>query len=110
MNEKGRVIRQAVALGLSAVMLVLWISVPLLEHADLVDEPVVESEHNPSTCPTAHDHTVCAQVMANLAAPGAGLEKQQQDVVVRHLSPSEVEIVGYSALAEGHPSRAPPLA
>ena len=107
MNEKGRVIRQAVALGLSAVMLVLWISVPLLEHADLVDEPVVESEHDPSTC---HDHTVCAQVMANLAAPGAGLEKQQQDVVVRHLSPSEVEIVGYSALAEGHPSRAPPLA
>ena len=107
MNEKGKVIRQAVALGLSAAMLVLWISVPLLEHADLVDEPVVESEHDPSPC---HDHTVCAQVMANLAAPGAGLEKQQQDVVVRHLSPSEVEIVGYSALAEGHPSRAPPLA
>ena len=58
MNEKGKVIRQAVALGLSAAMLVLWISVPLLEHADLVDEPVVESEHNPSTCPSAHDHTV----------------------------------------------------
>ena len=64
MNEKGKVIRQAVALGLSAAMLVLWISVPLLEHADLVDEPVVESEHNPSTCPTAHDHTVRYDAMA----------------------------------------------
>ena len=110
MNQKGKVIRQAVSVGLSAVMLVIWISVPLLERSDLVNEPVVESEHNPSTCPPAHDHTVCTQVVANLAAPSAGQEKQQQDVIVRHLSPSEADIVVHSELAEGHPSRAPPLA
>ena len=110
MNQKGKVIRQAVSVGLSAVMLVIWISVPLLEHADLVSEPVVESEHNPSTCPPAHDHTVCTQVVANLAAPSAGLEKQHEDVFVRHLSPIEADIMGHSALAEGHPSIAPPLA
>ena len=110
MNQKGNVIRQAVSVGLSAVMLVIWISVPLLERSDLVNEPVVESEHNPSTCPPAHDHTVCTQVVANLAAPSSGLEKQQQAVVVRHLSPVEADILVHSVLAEGHPSRAPPLA
>jgi len=110
MNQKGKVIRQAVSVGLSAVMLVTSMSVPLLERADVVGEPVVESEHNPSTCPPAHDHTVCTQVVANLAAPSAGQEKQQQDVVIRHLRPSEVDVVVYSVISEGHPSRAPPLA
>ena len=110
MNQKGKVIRQAVSDGLSAVMLVIWISVPLLERSDLVNEPVVESEHNPSTCPPAHDHTVCTQVVANLAAPSTGQEEQQQDLVVRHLGPSEVDVVVYSVISEGHPSRAPPLA
>ena len=110
MNQEGKVIRQAVSVGLSAVMLVIWISVPLLERSDLVSEPVVESEHNPSTCPPAHDHTICTQVVANLAAPSSGLEKQEQDVIVRHLSPIEADIVVHSVLAEGYPSRAPPLA
>ena len=110
MNQKRKAVRQAVSVGLSAVMLVIWISVPLLEHADLVNEPVVESEHNPSTCPPAHDHTVCTQVVANLAALSAGLEQQYQDVVVRYPSPIEADIVAHSELAEGHPSRAPPLA
>jgi hypothetical protein len=110
MNQKGKVIRQAVSVGLSAVMLVIWISVPLLERSDLVNDPVVESEHNPSTCLPGHDHTVCTQVVANLAAPSAGQEKQQQDVIVRDLRPSEVDVVVYSVIAEGYPSRAPPLA
>ena len=110
MNQKRKWIRQAVSVGLSAVMLVIWISVPLLERADLVNEPVVESEHNPSTCPPAHDHTVCTQVVANLAAPSVGLEEQQQDVIVRDLSPAETDILVHSVLSEGHPSRAPPLA
>ena len=40
----------------------------------------------------------------------AVLEKQQQDVIVRHLNPGEADLVVHSVLAEGHPSRAPPLA
>jgi hypothetical protein len=110
MNQKRNVIRQAVSVGLSAVMIVIWISVPLLERADLVNEPVVESEHNPSTCPPAHDHTVCTQVVANLAAPSSGLEKQRQDAIIQDLIPDEADIFVHSVLAEGHPSRAPPLA
>ena len=43
MNQKGKAIRQAVSAGLSVVMLVTSMSVPLLERADLVGEPVVES-------------------------------------------------------------------
>ena len=92
MNQKRKAIRQAVSVGLSAVMLVIWISVPLLERADLVNEPVVESEHNPSTCPPAHDHRVCTQVVANLAVPSAGQEKQQQDVIFRYPSPIEADL------------------
>ena len=110
MNHKGKAIRQAISAGLSVVMLVTSMSVPLLERADVVGEPVVESEHNPSTCPPAHDHTVCTQVVANLAALSAGLEQQYQDIVVRYPSPIEADIVAHSELAEGHPSRAPPLA
>ncbi|MEE2669366.1 MAG: hypothetical protein VYD78_05125 [Gemmatimonadota bacterium] len=109
MRKKGMRRRQAISVGLSVAMLVTWISVPFLERADLIHETVVESEHNPSTCPPAHDHTVCIQVGANLAAASGGLEQQHQDVVVRDRGPAKVDLFVHSVLAEGHPSRAPPL-
>ena len=49
------------------LMLTLSIAVPVLERADLADEPVVESEHNPAECPPGHDHTICTLVGANLS-------------------------------------------
>ena len=49
--------------------------------ADLAAETVFEGQHDPATCPTAHDHTICAQVGANLAAP-ARAEHQLADMVV----------------------------
>ena len=49
-------------------MLTLGVVIPVLERAETVNEPVAESEHNPATCPSGHDHTVCTQVGANLPA------------------------------------------
>ena len=62
-------IRRVVSTALAALVVLLSAAVPLLERADRPHEPVVESEHNPTTCPPAHDHTICTQVGSNLAVP-----------------------------------------
>ncbi len=58
------------ATPLAVVLLALSVAVPVMERADLTHVPVVESEHEPGSCPTPHDHTICTQVSANHAAPG----------------------------------------
>ena len=110
MDDKGKLIRQTVSVWVTAAMLVMTVAVPLLERADVVHEPVVEREHDPATCPPAHDHTICTQVVANVAAPSAPVERHRPHGVVRVFDPIEVLAAVHSVLAEGHPSRAPPLA
>lgn len=90
-------------------MLALSLAVPVLERADLAAETVFEGQHDPATCPTAHDHTICAQVGANLAAP-ARAEHQLADMVVPAAAATITRIVLSAAFSEGHRSRAPPLA
>ena len=96
-------------MGISLLMLSLSVAVPLLERFELVDQPVVESEHNPATCPPAHDHTVCTQVSANLSAPSAAQEQRLGEAVVVATAMSEAPEIVSAAFEEGHPSRAPPL-
>ncbi len=91
-------------------MLALGVTVPFLDRDLLGSDVAIEAEHQDACSLPTHDHTICTQVVANLAAPSAGQEKQQQDVIVRYLRPSEVDVVVCSVIAEGHPSRAPPLA
>ena len=102
--------RKGVSVGISLLILTLSVAVPVLERADLVDEPVAESEHNPATCPTAHDHTVCTQVGANLSAPSDVQEHQLPHAVTRVATPIETPPGVSAAFSEGHRSRAPPLA
>ena len=109
MNREWMFVRKLVSIGLSATMLTIWISAPLLEQVDLVHDPIVESEHNPSTCPPAHDHTVCTQVVANLAALSGGVEKKQLDILVRVPDSFEINVLVQSAFIQGHPARGPPL-
>jgi len=71
MTSSRRSWNAAVSGPLSALLLVLSVAAPLLERADITHETVVESEHDPGSCPTPHDHTVCSQVSANHSASGA---------------------------------------
>lgn len=71
MTFSARTFRTLVATPLATLLLTLSVAVPVMEVADLAQTPVVESEHEPGTCPPPHDHTVCTQVGANHAASGS---------------------------------------
>ena len=65
--------RGPVSVPTALLMLALGVTLPILERADLSASPVVESEHEPGSCPAPHDHTVCTQVSANHAAPSGAV-------------------------------------
>jgi len=67
MIRRFRTGRGPLASPLCALLLLLSVAVPLMERADAVHEPVVESKHDPSSCPTPHDHSICTQFGANHA-------------------------------------------
>lgn len=108
MKRSGDRARTFVSAGTALLMLSLSIAVPLLERADVVTAPVAESEHNPATCPPAHDHTVCTQVGSNLAAPAPAHEHRLTRVVLQTATPSDAVPATATAFPEGHPTRAPP--
>lgn len=101
--------RKGVSIGITSLMLLMSVVIPVLERAEVVNEPVAESEHNPATCPTGHDHTVCTQVGANASAPAESHPLRASHGVVRLASPGQAPSVVSAAFAEGPPSRAPPL-
>ncbi len=57
------------AAPLSALLVALSVAVPMLDGPELRHETVVESQHDPGRCTPSHDHTICTQTGANLAAP-----------------------------------------
>jgi hypothetical protein len=71
MNQTVDILRRSFAGALAALVIASAMVQPVLERADVVHEPVVESQHAPGECPQSHDHTVCTQVGANSAAPAA---------------------------------------
>ena len=101
--------RKGASLGISLLMLTLSLAVPVLERSDLVNGPVTESEHDPVTCPTVHDHMVCTQVGANLSASSRVQEHRLAYAVVAVATPTETPRSVSTAFSEEHPSRAPPL-
>lgn len=95
--------------GVMLLMLTLSVATPLVERADLDQNLVVESEHDPASCPPGHDHTVCTQVSSNLSAlvggqvvptPHAGHRLPGFDAETGTLT---------SSVVASHRSRAPPL-
>ena len=110
MNIRREKTRKVFSAGLSLLLLTLSVAVPLLERADLVHEPVIESAHNPAQCPPAHDHTVCAQASANLPVAGSGMMMALAFVVFDASEPTSTSEASSAAFPDGHPSRAPPLA
>ena len=61
--------RGAVAVPAMLLTSLLGIAAPLLERADVRTTPVLESEHDPGSCPAPHDHRLCTQASANHSAP-----------------------------------------
>lgn len=110
MQNPAKLVRKSVSVWLAALMLSLSVAVPVLERADLVHAPVAESQHAPGSCPSAHDHTVCTQVGANLSATASGDAPGLTEILGTVSAPVMAPRVAQSPLPEGHPSRAPPLA
>ena len=92
------------------LMLVMTVAMPVLERSELVNEPVAESEHNPATCPTGHDHTVCTQIGANVAAPTPRVSQWAPRAIAVEPPPAAAVAFRPAPFPDGHPSRAPPHA
>lgn len=56
--------RKLLALALPLLLVATGVVVPTLDRDLFTDGPVLEAEHHPSTCPVAHDHTLCSQAGA----------------------------------------------
>jgi len=109
MNIRREKTRKVFSTGLSLLLFTLSVAVPLLERADLVHEPVIESAHNPAQCPPAHDHTICAQASANLPVAGSATMMALAFVVFDASGPVSTRRASSAVFPDGHPSRAPPL-
>ena len=64
--HKKEINRRLIASLTTALIATLSVAVPLLDGGETSPEPVLESEHS-SSCPVAHNHTVCIQFGANLS-------------------------------------------
>jgi hypothetical protein len=103
-------VRRSLGAALAALMMSQSVAIPLLDRADRVGVPVVESEHNASTCVRGHDHTICTQFSANRqistdAPRHGGLSRETAaSIGVDH------EVATWLAAPTTERTRAPPLA
>jgi hypothetical protein len=100
--------RTVVAAPLASLLLTLSVAVPIVERADLTHAPVVESEHQPGSCPAPHDHTVCTQVGANHAAPREDAGVRCDGVIRRAARMAAVDRARDVRLSRSVSARAPP--
>jgi hypothetical protein len=110
MMRFGDAFQQWISVGITALMLTLSVAVPVLERAEVSNETVAESQHDPATCPRGHDHTVCAQIGASVSAPAESAAPPIAHTFLRFGAVASAHEAVTSAVPEGHPSRAPPLA
>jgi len=102
-------IRQVLGTCLAALMVTLSVAVPLLERADLARGTALESQHNPTTCAPAHNHTLCTQVGASHALPSRRDLRVGSSLFVYGPQGRPLGASFLPALVDGHPTRAPPL-
>jgi hypothetical protein len=104
----GRSIRKLISAPVALVLLTLGVAAPAMERADLSRAPVMESEHEPGSCPAPHDHRICTQVSANHAAAGA-VRRDASGHAVRVVRSSERRHHAPDARSvRSTPARAPP--
>jgi hypothetical protein len=90
-------------------MVCLSVAVPMLDKAEGMGLPVVESEHNASTCVQGHDHTVCTQYGASRHAPSQPPRHGGISHEAFALTPASDEVTTSFDPRISHDSRAPPL-
>lgn len=102
--------RAVLSAGMSLIMLTLSVAVPVLEQDALFAQPIVENEHSPGECPSGHDHTICAQVGANIAIGSDGADRplERSAVTVAPVAGAWAHVA--AAEDDTNRSRAPPLA
>ena len=110
MNSPADAIRKTVSVAISLLMFTVSVAVPLMDRGELVVELAVESQHDPSRCQHAHDHTVCTQVGANVSVAFGTYRHRLAHVVVPAATPVDRQSTVTKTFLEGPPSRAPPLA
>ena len=109
MRHRDSVLRKALAAWLPALLVILSVAVPAIERDEFASGTAVESEHSPGTCPTAHDHTVCTQVGANLSVVSAPTIILHDNTIVPIAAPAEAPDASRSVFRDGYPTRGPPL-
>ena len=112
MTTTGHLIRRPVRGLVSAmtcvVVLLVGLAVPTLDRHLAGGGPGIEVEHHPSTCPPAHDHTVCVQIGHRLPTPTVHLWEGTLRLVAGAYRAADQDEIASRPLEEGHPSRASP--
>lgn len=109
MFQLGDALKRGTSTGVMLLMLTLSFAVPLMERADQSHAPVVESTHDPASCPPGHDHTVCTQVGANLLALADADTGPTSHADVAEAAPHAEDLAHAVSTGESQRSRAPPL-
>lgn len=110
MKPRQRGIRQVLGTCLWALIVTLSVAVPVLERADLGRVNALESQHDPATCSPGHNHTLCTQVGGSHALASRPDLRVGVSPFVRGPVAANLVSVFIAALADGHPTRAPPSA
>lgn len=109
MFQLGDALKRGTSGGVMLLMLTLSFAVPLMERADQSNDPVVESAHDPASCPPGHDHTVCTLVGSNLSALTDGHTTPTSHADPAAAAGSAADLTRASSAGESQRSRAPPL-
>lgn len=102
-------VQRVLAPVLATLLMVLSVAVPVLDAGEKGRGPVVESEHNPSTCVRGHDHTICTQLGASRGLASEGPRHGGGFSRAAMHRPLASDDVAPSAAFRDHHSRAPPV-
>lgn len=109
MFQLGDALKRGTSAGVMLLMLTLSFAVPLMERADQSNAPVLESAHDPASCPPGHDHTVCTLVGSNLSVLTNRPTTPTSHADPADAAPGGEDVTRASGAGESQRSRAPPL-
>ena len=98
------------ATGISVLIMTLSVAIPVLEKGTLLHHPVVEQEHAPGDCPSAHDHTICTQVGGDPPLHTSAVDASVDADVEAEAMPDGARAHHPASTDGTHHPRAPPLA